>query len=111
VQILHPTILRLLCPLSRIGGLIPEDRIMATIRAKFYVTEKTLASYQPGKDAVGGRVKLTPVRYDHKNPESENSRFWTASPSGELTMQIQNQAAFDAFKIGQSYLVDFTPVE
>lgn len=41
----------------------------------------------------------------------ENRSFATNTPSGTITFQLNNAAMAEAFKPGQAYYVDFTPVE
>lgn len=87
------------------------------IRAKFKVVSKT---YRMGSkpDASGKAwipcatidVKLAPV-FGNGDPNHENTRFWQASPTGEISIGCANAAAADAFVLGQEYYVDFTPSE
>jgi hypothetical protein len=53
-------------------------------------------------------VRLSPV---YGGVEGENAKFWSATPSGKIEMQVMNQPAAEMFKPGQSYYVDFTPAE
>jgi hypothetical protein len=41
----------------------------------------------------------------------ENKQFWQYTPSGQLTMSITNPAAYEQFKAGAEYYLDFTEVE
>lgn len=74
------------------------------MRAKFSVRQITKYDHLTQTD-----VKLSPVYSD--DPESENKKFWDATPSGELTMRINNPAAADFFELGREYYLDFTPVD
>ena len=58
-----------------------------SVRAKFYVQEVTK---QPG---VGGRVKLAAA-----SRGARNAQWASATPSGELVMQINNKPALDFFE-------------
>lgn len=69
------------------------------ILAKFHVNEIKEFSW-------GTEVTMTPVYSD--NPESENKRFWEATPNGTLRMTIKNQAAADYFKRDGEYYIDFS---
>jgi hypothetical protein len=75
-----------------------------SVRAKFYIT--TIEPYHGGKG--GGTVKLRPVY--SADPAHENKTFWDATPTGEISMQINNPSAFDFFtaKIGKEFYVDFS---
>jgi hypothetical protein len=74
------------------------------VRAKFRVTEVTtsISNYGGAAGTIESkRVKLSAVGDEHNKTWSK----WT--PSGELTMTINNPAAFEQFKPGQCYFVDF----
>lgn len=79
------------------------------VRAKFYCTSITKSAWSPNKPATQVAVTFAPVPFDHANPNSENSRFWKASPSGELRLSIDNPAAVEQFEVGKEYILDFTP--
>jgi hypothetical protein len=74
------------------------------VRAKFIVQsiEKSLA-YQ-GKEV--STIKMAPVY--SQDPESENRKFWEASPSGSLLLAVINKQAADQFILGREYYLDFT---
>lgn len=57
----------------------------------------------------GSRIDLSPV-YD-SNPESENGRFYQATPWGQITLGTVNPAVAESLKVGQEVYVDFTPVQ
>jgi hypothetical protein len=55
------------------------------------------------------RVTLQPV---YGKSDDEANRDWSKwTPSGEVTMTITNPLAYEQFKIGKAYYVDFSPVE
>jgi hypothetical protein len=72
--------------------------------AKFYVSSVQkfgAPNYQTGTpETTGIKVELYPVPYKPDDPTHENSKFWTASPSGKMELQIQNKSLFDAFEVG-----------
>lgn len=77
--------------------------VVATrVRAKFKVVSATEHEYN------GKTVKLSAI-YDQSIPEDR--RFAQATPTGELTMFINNPPAANAFKVGQYVYLDFTPVD
>lgn len=55
----------------------------------------------------GVSVKFTPVM----DGSEENKRFHAATPGGEFTATLSEDAAesLGAFKLGEEYYVDFTP--
>lgn len=55
------------------------------------------------------RIQLGSPPYD-PNPESENGRFFSATPWIDMTIGVVNMAAAEMFKEGQDVFVDFTPV-
>lgn len=75
-----------------------------TVRCKMRVTEKTSiapwASDGSGKPTC--RVKLSAVG------GPDNKSWAAATPSGQVEMHIDNPEAYDAFKLGEFYFVDFT---
>lgn len=76
---------------------------MATVRAKFRVS--SITQFDNG---VAREIKLS-AQYDQSIPEDR--RFSEATPSGSLTMYVNNPAAIAQFEIGKSYYLDFTPAE
>lgn len=56
-------------------------------------------------------IVLQPVYAVNGDPNHENSRFWAASPSGEIKLGTINQSAWEAFVLGGEYYVDFTKAE
>lgn len=72
-------------------------------RAKFKLAEITHVSWNPNTR----RVKFS-TEYDPSLPEDQ--RFSNATPSGEITMIVDNPVAVARLEIGKSYYVDFTPI-
>jgi hypothetical protein len=54
-------------------------------------------------------VKLSAVVGAPEDKDNENAAFWSATPSGQITMTISNPDAAELFELGESYYVDFTP--
>lgn len=70
-----------------------------SVRAKFSVQSVTTN--------VGyGSVKLT-AKYAPHDPQSENGKFWTATPTGAIEMQINVPEALAQFKPGDDFYVTF----
>jgi hypothetical protein len=78
---------------------------MSTVRAKFRVNLVTPYLGADGK-STGARVDMAPV-YDG-NPESENAKFYSATPWGQITLGTVNPAAAEQFQQGDEVYVDFT---
>lgn len=74
------------------------------VRCKMVCTEKSERFNQwsgtPGQESVN--VKLTAAN----GPQNQTWSKYT--PSGDITLQITNPQAFNQFKLGQAYFVDFT---
>lgn len=68
-----------------------------TVRAKFIL--QSVTDY----GGTGKRFHFMP-QYDMNIPEDQ--RFARATPSGELTMFVDNPAVIERFKIGQAYYLD-----
>lgn len=95
------------------------------VRAKFKVTrveiqtgskQRRNADGTPVISPQGGNiydkveqrtVVLHPV-YD-STPNSENQKFWDATPSGELRLGTVNPAAWEMFEIDHEYYLDISP--
>lgn len=54
-------------------------------------------------------VKLAPV-YSNNDPTHPNSKFWAASPSGQIEIGCANLAAADYFELGEEYEVVFRKI-
>ena len=52
-------------------------------------------------------LKFVPV-YGNGDPDHENTKFWQASPSGEISLGTVNPEAWSQFELGKEYYVDFT---
>ena len=78
---------------------------MSKVRAKFFVTSKTYHHNGNPEADQAGEVRLSPVYGDGNEGWSK----WT--PQGEIAMTITNPAALEAFGLGDTFFVDFTPAE
>lgn len=72
------------------------------MRAKFRVNSYTQYT------GSGRKFDLTAVT-DDGTPE--NQRYNTATPSGSLSIQIDNPAVVDFLEVGKSYYLDFTAAD
>ena len=90
------------------------------VRAKFKVTEvkRSMSTgvvdrKEDGSPIYGNvevqSVKLAPVY--STDPNSENKKFWDASPSGSIELGVVNQAAWSEFELDKEYYIDFTKAE
>jgi hypothetical protein len=79
---------------------------MGTVRAKFTVSKVTRNFYS-GREQPGMTIVLTP-QYD--TSIEEDRRYSKATPSGEISLYVDNPTASDALIAGQVFYVDFTPV-
>ena len=70
-------------------------------RCKFTVSTVILKAY-------GEEIELL-TEYDENDPE--DTKFSTATPSGNLKFNLSNPNLLSTFKPGQTYYVDLTPVE
>lgn len=101
---------------------------MSVVRAKFKVTRiETQMSSKAKRDVNGEHMKdpntggwiyepaeqrtivMHPV-YDN-TPGSENTKFWDATPNGELRLGTVNPEAWAKFELDKIYYLDFTPTE
>lgn len=93
-----------------------------SVRAKFKVDSFTTTMQTRQKDPQGKweasnleqvemrTIKMSPV-YGNGDPNHENTKFWQASPSGELTLGTVNPEAWKQFELGKEYYIDFTPAQ
>lgn len=72
------------------------------VRAKFRVIEVRNTAVWNGAAQDQSIVKLSAV-------SDEQNKTWSKwTPGGALEMTINNPAAFEQFKLGQTYFLDFT---
>lgn len=76
------------------------------IRAKFRCMSETRKKWGPEDSHVTRSYEFMAV-YDETLPEDQ--RFAKATPSGSLTITVDNPAV--SFEPGKSYYLDFTPAE
>ena len=69
-----------------------------SVRAKMVLTAVTDFNW-------GGKSLRFSTQYDASIPEDQ--RFQKATPSGEISMQVDNPAALAQFALGKAYYVDF----
>jgi hypothetical protein len=93
-----------------------------SVRAKFKVDKVESTLQQRKKNPSGGwdaenmeavemrTVVLSPV-YANGDPEHENTKFWNATPAGEIRLGTINPEAWSAFELGKEVYVDFTPAK
>lgn len=83
-----------------------------TVRAKFVVTNIT-------RGTEYAQIEMRPVMPKYVDgkliPDSENSRFWDASPSGEFKMNVQSKASgfpfIAAMNPGDEFYFDIIPAK
>jgi len=96
-----------------------------SVRAKFKVTRieastgsraqrdadgnilKDERGYQKNETCEMRTVVLSTVY--SPDPNSENGKFWAASPSGEVRLGTINPEAWSRFELDKEYFLDFTP--
>ena len=78
-----------------------------SVRAKFKVSRIERSLWREGVEVQ--TIVLSPV-YSN-DPNSENAKFYQATPSGEIRLGTVNAEAAAAFDLEGEYYVDFTPAE
>jgi len=73
------------------------------VRAKFKVVSIT----EHDGNSAARTIKLEP-RYDETIPEDR--RFAQATPTGEMSIYVNNPAAVEYLTLGRLFYLDFTPV-
>lgn len=74
------------------------------VRGKFKLSERTEVEW----NRTSRRLKFHAVCNDDTD---ENQKFHKATPSGEISIVVDNPNAVSQFEIGKTYYVDFTPAE
>lgn len=78
------------------------------VRAKFQCDRIIRTQWSPVY--TEWKVSLRPI-CGNDGEYGENTKFHKSTPSGNLEMVIDNEAAQPAFEVGKAYYVDFTPAE
>lgn len=74
------------------------------VRGKFTVVSRKAFSWSP--QAV--EIELQPV-YDSSLPEDQ--KYSQATPSGHITILVDNPPASNQLQLGKTFYIDFTAVE
>lgn len=81
-----------------------------TVKARMRVNGRHEMNYSQGKKGVD-QVKVTLQAVYSEDPKDPNFTFSKATPAASVELHITNPAAFNQFEIGQTFDVDFTPVD
>lgn len=73
------------------------------VRAKFWVS-----AVKQWIDKDGNVTSVTVDLNATSSRTGKNKAFWEATPSGQLTMTITNPDAYNQFRPGQEFYLDFT---
>lgn len=87
---------------------------MTTMRAKVKVGSVFPLMWGENGEKVGEALTFHGVSKSGAYPDDgldEDNTFAKFSPSVELRFDVRNPALFDKFKPGDTFYVDFTPVE
>lgn len=86
--------------------------MVTTTRCKVRIQEvKPLYHYgKEDGEPYGFTVVVGSPPYD-PNPESENGRFFAATPGIQMNLGILNPAVLPLFEAGKDMYVDFTPAD
>jgi hypothetical protein len=80
---------------------------MPATRAKFKLNSIECMKYGPDQEQRS--FKFSPVYSNVDN--SENKKFWEASPNGSLVLGVVNPEVWPLFELGEEYYLDFTKAE
>lgn len=83
------------------------------VRAKVRVVElKTDLHNAPQSDPPQMQQVTVVAQPVFGGKDDEANREWSKwTPSGEIRLSITNPAAYEMFKLGKAYFVDFTPAD
>lgn len=68
-------------------------------------------SSRPDGEIVKTNEQISAFGVYSEDPNSENRKWATATPSLNLNMQIDNPQAFGKLEVNKEYYIDFIPVE
>lgn len=80
-----------------------------SVRAKFRCTGVNDRCSITNEGSVEVKVVTLQAVYGGKN-DGANAQWSKWTPSGELTMSINNPEAYSQFKLGRCYFIDLTEV-
>ncbi len=86
-----------------------SDPVIA--KFKLVAAKTTIADFWEDNKTVPKKLvtlEFRPVNPKRDDPSDENSKFWSATPSGQIELGMVNQAAVDQFELGKEYYVTFT---
>jgi hypothetical protein len=81
------------------------------VRAKFKLIRTESQMFQMQEQ---GWVEMKTLHFSpvySSDPNSENRKFWQASPNGQLTLGVVNPEASSQFELNKEYYLDFSPAE
>lgn len=76
----------------------------AVVRAKVQVQEVKQTNWQPNAREITARCV-------HSSDIEEDKRFSEATPSGSITLFVNNPAAIEKLPLGKQFYVDFIPAD
>lgn len=86
-----------------------------SVRAKFRLDRVEQMLYSTNEKNADGSWKKVEMRtlvlvpvYGNGDPGHENTKFWNASPTGEIKLGTVNPQAWEQFDLGAEYYIDFT---
>lgn len=71
---------------------------------------KSEKGYEMNEACTLHTLTFNPV-YGNGDPHHENSKFWDASPGGELKLNCVVPDVVQQFELGKEYYLDFTPAD
>jgi len=95
---------------------------MGTVKAKFKIDRYETSLFKNKKDHTKPwsventatyeqrTIIMTPV-YSNNDPNSENSKFWAATPTGEIRLGTVNPEAWEHLPLGREVYVTFEVAE
>jgi hypothetical protein len=78
-----------------------------SVRAKFKVDSITRTKHWDKSKGEIQTIKLSPV----SSGSQENTSFYAATPSGQISLDTLNEEAGRQFELGVEYYIDFTKAE
>ena len=94
-----------------------ENTVVAKFKVDTITRGEIIRQIDLEKDWSPGNLKKTEVRtismspVYSPDPNSENKRFWDATPSGKIELGVLNPEAWATFELGRAYYVSFAQAD
>jgi hypothetical protein len=87
-------------------GNIGKNMLRKT-RCKFYVSSRNVSSSEPYEKLPANLSAIVKLNAAYSpDPNTENHKFWSATPSGTATLYLYGEENYDIYKPGSFWYID-----